>query len=149
VKFFVDVTDAGVRAVQFAAKSRKRPARFYCGDVSRRWRATVQEELRAYFSGRLRSFSVPCDLGTLPFFTRKVLRVTARIPYGEVRSYQWIADRLGKPKATRAVGNALARNPIPFVIPCHRVIRSDGSLGGFALGLDWKKKLLALEKSYR
>ncbi|MCZ6626311.1 MAG: MGMT family protein [Deltaproteobacteria bacterium] len=97
----------------------------------------------------MRSFSTPCDLGGLPPFTRAVLRITAQIPYGEVRSYRWVAQRLGKPNATRAVGNALARNPIPIIIPCHRVVRSDGTLGGFALGRDWKKGLLDLEKRNR
>ena len=63
-----------------------------------------------------------------------------------MKSYRWIAQKLGKPDASRAVGNALARNPIPVIIPCHRVVRSDGAIGGFALGPGWKKRLLALEK---
>jgi methylated-DNA-[protein]-cysteine S-methyltransferase len=109
---------------------------------------TAKEELSAYFTGQLRSFSTPSDLSGLPLFTQAVLKITAKIPYGEVRSYRWVAERLGKPKATRAVGNALARNPIPIIIPCHRVVRADGSLGGYALGLDWKRKLLELEQSH-
>ncbi|MFQ5916491.1 MAG: methylated-DNA--[protein]-cysteine S-methyltransferase [Candidatus Binatia bacterium] len=116
--------------------------------LARRWGMTAKEELSAYFTGQLRSFSTPSDLSGLPLFTQAVLRITAKIPYGEVRSYRWVAERLGKPKATRAVGNALARNPIPIIIPCHRVVRADGSLGGYALGLDWKRKLLELEQSY-
>jgi O-6-methylguanine DNA methyltransferase len=90
---------------------------------------------------------VPCDLSELAGFTRAVLRITARIPYGQVRSYRWIAERLGRPKASRAVGNALARNPVPIIIPCHRVTRSDGALGGYALGLGWKIRLLKLERN--
>lgn len=114
---------------------------------ARRWEMVAQGELSAYFAGRSRSFSVPCDLSRLPRFTRAVLKITGKIPYGEVRSYYWVAERLGKPKAMRAVGNALARNPVPIIIPCHRVVRSDGSLGGFALGLNWKRRLLGLERS--
>jgi O-6-methylguanine DNA methyltransferase len=115
---------------------------------SQGWRQIADEELRAYFSGCLRSFTVPCDLSELPPFTQAVLRVTASIPYGEVRSYRWVASQLGKPEATRAVGNALARNPISILIPCHRVVRSDGSLGGYSLGVHWKRKLLRHEQNH-
>jgi methylated-DNA-[protein]-cysteine S-methyltransferase len=80
---------------------------------------------------------------------KAVLRVTSRTPHGEVRSYRWVAQCLKKPKGTRAVGNALARNPIPIIIPCHRVVRNDGTLGGFALGVKWKKRLLELENPER
>ncbi|MFQ5848970.1 MAG: methylated-DNA--[protein]-cysteine S-methyltransferase [Candidatus Binatia bacterium] len=111
-----------------------------------RWKVTAKEELYAYFAGQLRSFSTPCDLCRLSAFSQAVLRIATKIPYGEVRSYRWVAERLGKPKASRAVGNALARNPIPIIIPCHRVVRSDGSLGGYTLGLDWKARLLELER---
>lgn len=114
--------------------------------LARRWGMTAKEEMNAYFTGQLRSFTTPSDLSGLPLFTQAVLRITAKIPYGEVRCYRWIAQQLGKPKASRAVGNALARNPIPIIIPCHRVIRADGSLGGYALGLDWKRRLLELEQ---
>ncbi len=113
--------------------------------LTQRWHTLAGEELQAYFLGRLSSFSTPCDLRELPEFTQAVLKIVRRIPYGEVRSYCWVAQRLGKPKASRAVGNALARNPVLIVIPCHRVVRKDGSLGGYALGLAWKKSLLALE----
>lgn len=143
----VEVSESGVKAVKLAGKKgRSRP------DSQKaqlpRWKRTAQREIGAYFSGRLRSFSALCDLDGLPPFTRAVLKITARIPYGEIRSYRWIANKLGKPRASRAVGNALARNPIPIIIPCHRVVRSDGSLGGYALGLDWKKRLLELERSH-
>lgn len=127
-----------------AASWRARRARGF----ARRWEDSARRELKAYLAGRLRSFRVPCDLSGLPAFTRAVLRLTARIPYGRVRSYRWIAERLGRSGASRAVGNALARNPIPIIIPCHRVVRSDGQLGGFALGLSWKRRLLELEGRY-
>ena len=78
-------------------------------------------------------------------FDQKVWKALLKVPYGTVVSYKELARRIGKPKAARAVGGAVGRNPIPFLIPCHRVIASDGSLGGFSLGLDLKKKLLAHE----
>lgn len=149
-RLFIDATKRGIRGVGLGAKRSGLPFRHRDEDApARRWKMAADRELRAYFSGRLHSFSIPCDLHGLPPFMRAVLRITAQIPYGAVRSYQWVAERLGKPKATRAVGNALARNPIPIVIPCHRVVRSDGTLGGYALGLSWKRRLLALEKSHR
>ena len=80
-------------------------------------------------------------------FQWKVLSVTANIPLGETRTYKWVAEQVGSPKAVRAVGQALRRNPYPIIIPCHRVIKTDGSLGGYAGGPSGKKaKLLAMEK---
>lgn len=145
-RLFIEATETGIREVRLGEKDADPQGNR--GRHSQHWRGTARKELHAYFAGRLRSFSVPCDLTGLPPFTQAVLSATARIPYGEVRSYRWVAERLGKPKATRAVGNALARNPIPIIIPCHRVIRSDGTLGGYALGMKWKKRLLELERAY-
>ena len=147
-RLFIGASQRGIAELGLGRKRRKGGsgrARKNGGARGRRWAAAARRELAAYFAGRLRSFSTPCDLAHLPRFTRAVLRITARIPYGEVRSYRWVARALGKPKAMRAVGNALARNPIPIIIPCHRVVRSDGSLGGYALGLGWKRRLLKLE----
>ena len=110
--------------------------------------ARAKQELRDYFAGRIESFAVRYDISALSPFTQAVLRETAKIPYGQVRTYKWLAARLGKPKAARAVGNALARNPVPIIIPCHRVVRADGSVGPFALGSEWKKRLLELEKKF-
>lgn len=110
------------------------------------WRALAASELRAYLAGRLQSFSVPYNIRTLPPFHRAVLHLTAKIPYGETRTYGWLARRLGRPGAARAAGNALARNPLPIIIPCHRVVRADGAMGAFVLGPGWKKRLLDLEK---
>jgi methylated-DNA-[protein]-cysteine S-methyltransferase len=81
----------------------------------------------------------------MPPFQRAVLEATASVPFGHVDTYAGIARRIGKPKATRAVGNALGRNPIPVIVPCHRVIRSDASLGGYTGGLNIKEHLLSLE----
>lgn len=101
-------------------------------------------ELRAYFGGTLRAFSVPCVLqGTS--FQQSVWAVLRQIPFGEVVSYRAIADRVGNRKAVRAVGGANGHNPIPIIVPCHRVIGSDGSLTGFGGGLDRKQWLLEHE----
>lgn len=148
-KFSIQASRSGIEAVRPGGEKppRSGAARNRAGDaVARRWRELARKEIGAYLSGRLRSFRAPCDLSGLSAFTRAVLEITARIPYGQVRSYRWIAGQLGKPGASRAVGNALARNPIPIIIPCHRVVRSDGDLGGYALGLHWKRKLLELEE---
>lgn len=114
---------------------------------AKRLRERAETELRDYFAGQRRSFASRCDIDRLPPFTQAVLRLTAKIPYGQVRSYQWLARQLGKPKAARAVGSALGRNPIPIIIPCHRIVRRDGAIGNFSLGSGWKKRLLDLEKS--
>ncbi len=82
----------------------------------------------------------------LSSFEWRVLSATATIPMGQTRSYQWVAQKIGRPKAVRAVGQALGKNPFALIIPCHRVVRSDGHLGGYAGGLDKKKKLLEIEK---
>ena len=82
-------------------------------------------------------------------FTKKVYKAVLSIPLGEVRSYQWVARSIGSPKAVRAVGQVLKRNPYPLIIPCHRVIASDGSLGGYSRGLAAKKALLDLERQIR
>ena len=86
------------------------------------------------------------DLSIGTEFQRKVWEKVSEIPYGELRSYKWIASEIGNPDAVRAVGNAVGENPVPPIIPCHRVIRSDGNLGGFSSGIALKKWLLKLEK---
>ena len=98
-----------------------------------------------YLQGKARSFDLPLDLQGQPRFRLKVWEVLQRIPYGRVRSYGWVARKVGKPKATRAVGAACGANPVPLLVPCHRVIGGDGSLGGFSGGLGVKKRLLRLE----
>lgn len=89
------------------------------------------------------------DLSRLTPFQRKVLEAVKTIPYGETRSYKWVAERIGKPKAARAIGQALKKNPYPIIIPCHRVIRSDGRLGGYSKGIRKKKRLLKKEETIR
>ncbi len=106
---------------------------------------TVRRQLDRYFAGKLRDFDVPIDWSLTGEFTRKVLRHTARIPYGSVASYADVALGIGTPRGYRAVGNALGSNPIPVVVPCHRVVRTGGAIGGYGGGLPRKRWLLALE----
>ena len=104
------------------------------------------KDLKRYFSGKPGGFSTEPHLGEYSDFQKAVWRATSAIPYGQTRSYGLIASELGRRKGTRAVGNALGMNPFPIVIPCHRVIGSDGALTGFGGGIEWKRALLALEK---
>lgn len=111
-----------------------------------RFRGLV-ERLRVYFAGGKVDFPEEVDLSAATAFQREVWEATRLIPWGETRSYAWLAERIGKPRAVRAVGNALGRNPLPVIIPCHRVLASNGRLGGFSGGLAMKKYLLCLENS--
>ena len=106
----------------------------------------VIHELSSYFNGHLVNFKSILDLSIGTEFQRKVWEKVSEIPYGELRSYKWVANEIGNPNAVRAVGNAVGKNPVPPIIPCHRVIRSDGNLGGFSSGIALKKWLLRLEK---
>jgi methylated-DNA-[protein]-cysteine S-methyltransferase len=107
--------------------------------------ALLVSELDGYFSKELRSFAVPLDIPSGTPFLRAVWEELTRIPYGETRSYGQVAHAVGNPGAARAVGSANHRNSIPILIPCHRVIKGDGTLGGYASGLAIKKTLLDLE----
>ena len=105
----------------------------------------VRRELDEYFEGRREEFETPIDWSYLAGFTREVLRATARIGFGEVSTYAGVAEAAGSPRAVRAAGNALGANPMPVVVPCHRVLRTGGSLGGYTGGLERKEFLLRLE----
>jgi methylated-DNA-[protein]-cysteine S-methyltransferase len=107
----------------------------------------VRRELDGYFALRRQHFDLPIDWSLVHGFAGGVLRRTARIPFGDVRSYGQVAAEAGSPRAARAAGNALGSNPIPIVVPCHRVLHADGKLGGYSGGLDRKRFLLALEGS--
>ncbi len=107
----------------------------------------LAERLQAYFKGEKVNFPDRLDLSGATEFQRRVWEATRHIPYGETRSYAWVARQIEKPAASRATGQALGRNPLPLIIPCHRVLASDGSLGGFTGGLDMKRYLLKLETS--
>jgi methylated-DNA-[protein]-cysteine S-methyltransferase len=104
-----------------------------------------RRELDEYFAGRLRRFEVPLDWSLTHGFGRRVLRATSRIPFGSVSSYKQVASKAGSPRASRAAGNALGANPLPIVVPCHRVLHSGGGLGGYTGGLDRKRLLLSVE----
>ncbi len=106
----------------------------------------VAGHFERYLAGHVREIGLKEDLRGLTVFQRRVLQVVSRIPYGETRSYQWVAWQLGQPAASRAVGAACGANPVPLLIPCHRVIAKDGTLGGFSAGLPHKQKLLELER---
>jgi methylated-DNA-[protein]-cysteine S-methyltransferase len=106
---------------------------------------TVRRELDEYFEGRRERFDVPIDWSYLVGFTREVLRATAAIPFGDVSTYAGVAAAAGSPRAVRAAGNALGANPMPVVVPCHRVLRTGGKLGGYTGGLERKEFLLRLE----
>ena len=105
----------------------------------------LAQRLRVYFGGHKVIFSDQPDLSGATTFQRQVWQITSLIPYGETRSYAWVAEQIGNPRAVRAVGQALARNPLPIIIPCHRVLNSNGKLGGYSEGVEWKRYLLNLE----
>ena len=105
----------------------------------------ARRELERYFRGRHLAFDLEVDLSALSSFDRKVLEVTARIPPGKVATYAQVAAKAGNPRASRAAGNALHKNPVAIIVPCHRVLRSDGSLGGYGGGLPVKEWLLRHE----
>jgi methylated-DNA-[protein]-cysteine S-methyltransferase len=137
--------EAGLRHIDFETEKNPLPIR---EDWKKRpsFFGPVKEQLRAYFKRQLTQF----DLSLAPVgtpFQLKVWQALRAIPYGELVSYKTIAQTVGNPKALRAVGAANGKNPIPIIIPCHRVIGSDGSLTGFGGGLETKRRLIDLERS--
>jgi methylated-DNA-[protein]-cysteine S-methyltransferase len=104
-----------------------------------------RRELEEYFSGSRRRFEVALDWRLARGFGRRVLEATARIPFGAVSTYKQVATEAGSPRASRAAGNALGANPIPIIVPCHRILHSTGGLGGYTGGLERKRTLLAIE----
>jgi methylated-DNA-[protein]-cysteine S-methyltransferase len=121
----------------------KKPA-----DIPRKGKApdVIKNELEEYFEHGKDTFAMEIDLTRGTEFDHRVWLTLKEIPFGETKTYKWLAERIGKPNASRAVGQALGRNPIPILLPCHRIIESDGSLGGFSGGVDMKRRLL--EKEY-
>jgi methylated-DNA-[protein]-cysteine S-methyltransferase len=107
--------------------------------------AQARRQLDEYFEGRREDFAVALDWRLTRGFRREVLRATAEIPYGRTASYREVATRAGSPRAVRAAGTALATNPIPILVPCHRVLRAGGELGSYRGGAEVKARLLALE----
>jgi O-6-methylguanine DNA methyltransferase len=115
--------------------------------AARRLIEQAREEIHEYLRGQRAFFRVPVDLKAVPDFQRRVLEAAGHIPFGEGRPYAWIAERIGHARAVRAVGTALGRNPVPLILPCHRVWRSDGGLGGYIFGAGVKNRLAALERT--
>lgn len=107
--------------------------------------AAAKEELSEYFGQGRIDFTFKTAFMEGTEFEKEVWEALQEIPYGETRTYKWIADKIGKPHASRAVGNALGKNPLPIVFPCHRIIESDGSIGGYTPGVDIKRRLLEIE----
>ena len=151
-KVFVASTERGICMVDFLKSEKtflKRLKERFLGKTVRddQKNKEVLSQLKRYLKGDLKRFDCKLDLKGTPF-ERKVWSALAKIPYGQTRSYKEIAQAIGHPKAFRAVGNANGQNSIPLIIPCHRVIESNGGLGGFGHGLKVKKQLLDLERAH-
>jgi O-6-methylguanine DNA methyltransferase len=136
----IQATPRGVSLIRAGRRERLTTA------AGRRLAERAREEIFEYLSGQRAFFSVPVDLSATPDFQRRVLEAARRIPFGEARPYAWVAERIGSPLAVRAVGTALGRNPVPLIVPCHRVWRTDGGLGGYLFGADLKRRLMELER---
>jgi len=149
-RVFVICTARGLREVRLGAaeaptrrEERSRGVRY----VRRpKWTSAAVRALERFVEGRQIPSSLTLDLAVGTDFERRVWEATRRVPWGSLASYTAIAAGAGSPRAVRAVGNALGRNPVPIVVPCHRVIHFGGSIGGFTSGLPWKRYLLALER---
>ena len=148
---WVAITPRGVATIHYgeepSAAELRRLIRVYGpGIVPDHKRSSgLARELDQYFSGKRRAFDIEYDLAGLTPFQTRVLTATAKIPFGSVSTYGTIAKRAGNQKASRAAGGALNQNPIPIVVPCHRVVGSTGALVGYAGGLDVKRRLLVIE----
>jgi methylated-DNA-[protein]-cysteine S-methyltransferase len=149
-QLLVAVTDRGVCEISYDADPEaeaERLARAFGSRVLRSPRPTdeARRQLDEYFAGKRREFDLAVDLRPAREFGRSVLEELARVPYGELTTYGTLAARAGRPRAARAVGTVMNRNPVPIVLPCHRVVGSTGSLVGYGGGLDRKRALLELE----
>jgi O-6-methylguanine DNA methyltransferase len=140
-RFHFEATDQGIPRLAYGR------GRDVAAGRGRRLVEQARAELAEYLGGRRTFFTVPVDLGGVAEFQDQVLAEARRIPFGEVASYATLARRIGHPKAARAVGNALGANPVPVLVPCHRVIRGDGTWGHYAFGAALKTRLLALERA--
>jgi methylated-DNA-[protein]-cysteine S-methyltransferase len=136
--------DSGLQEINFSRAGQPAPLHSGCDQDESRFTEVVRQ-LRAYFAGELEDFDLPLAPKGTPF-QQKVWSELCNIPYGETISYGELARRIGNPNASRAVGLANGSNPIPIIIPCHRVIGANGKLTGYGGGLEIKEKLLALEK---
>jgi methylated-DNA-[protein]-cysteine S-methyltransferase len=149
-RLLVAVTDRGLCEISYDPEPEReleQLARGFGSRVLRSPRPTdeARRQLDEYFAGDRRVFDVPVDLGLARDFGRTVLEELAQVPYGELTTYGALAAKAGRPRAARAVGTVMNRNPVPIVLPCHRVVGSTGALTGYAGGLDRKRTLLELE----
>jgi len=139
-RFAIEAGDRGVRRLAYGR------GRDVATRAGRRHLERAREELTDYLAGRRTFFSVPMEL-EVPPFQAKVLAAADQVPFGDVTSYAELARRIGHPRAARAVGNALGANPVPIFLPCHRIVRGDGTWGHYAFGATLKTRLLALERA--
>ncbi len=151
-KVFVASTEKGVYLIDFLISEKaflKKLKEQFPGKILRNDQKNRRSlsQLKRYLKGQLKQFDCPLDLKGTPF-EKRVWSELLKIPYGETRSYKQVARAIGHPKAFRAVGNANGMNAIPLIVPCHRVIESNGGLGGYGYGVEVKKKLLELEKTH-
>jgi methylated-DNA-[protein]-cysteine S-methyltransferase len=141
----VAATDRGLARIYFDPEGQEEElARIFGVRVLRSPLDEVRRELDEYFDGTRTSFDLPLDLRVAPFHA-EVLRELALVPYGRTSTYGTLAAQVGRPRAARAVGTVMNRNPIPIVLPCHHIVGANGSLTGYAGGLDVKRRLLELE----
>ena len=140
-RFHVEASERGIARLLYGR------GRDVAAGRGRRHAEQARQELAEYLGGRRTFFTVPVDLAGIGEFQDRVLTEANRIPFGEVTSYADLARRIGHPRAARAVGNALGANPVPVIVPCHRVIRGDGSWGHYAFGGALKTRLLELERT--
>lgn len=142
----------GLRALSLPKRTLKEAKRALAAELGPRFtlgeflrQTQLVEDLDKYFSGERVKFIYPLDLSWGTHFQQQAWKALCRIPYGQVKTYKQVAQQLKLDHSARAIGQAVARNPLPIIVPCHRVVASDGSLGGFSSGLEWKRRLLSLE----
>jgi methylated-DNA-[protein]-cysteine S-methyltransferase len=144
-ELFLASTPRGLCRISYTVEGQDEVvARIFGARVLRAPLDEVRRELDEYFAGRRQDFDLPLDLRVAPFHDQ-VLRELARVPYGQVDTYGRLAARVGRPTAARAIGTVMNRNPIPIVLPCHRIVGANGSLTGYGGGLPAKRRLLELE----
>lgn len=149
----ISETRKGIDAIVLPKKSKKAVLSELNGMAARTAPSerleAAKRQLIDYLKGNSDTFDLPLDLSKGTAFQRQVWRTLQRVPYGKLRSYQWVASRVGGRRYARAVGNAVGANPLPIVIPCHRIVAQNATLGGFSGGLPTKRKLLTLEGTLR
>ena len=144
------ISDSGLAALTLPQPTRFRAEESLANQVGsanlvKSRNEAIEKRMNEYFKGERKSFELPLDMSLGTSFQQAVWKATVSVPFGELRSYSWVARKVGAPLAMRAVGSALGSNPIAIVVPCHRIVRSDGALGGYGGGLKLKRRLLDLE----